>query len=297
MPPGPVAVGRGHSRVCPAGRCPAGPGPLWPRVFPGCPPRPRGPPARRGRARRRLPAGRGQERDGGVGDTAVTGHRSPKCGGSHLVAFGAGRSPDARLTRQPRDTGHARGARVPGAASVTLAKRGDKAGTGRAGDKARRGHSPLCHHQRHQEPPRAPLTFCPFSPASPGLPWGNAGMSQAGASPPKKRARRARGALTALPGGPPAPLSPGGPGTATSVAVPWRACGLGGHCPHCSPCGGTSRLEGGVGDNCGVGGGSRPPCPPHLSAVPCQELHGSQPGRWQGQGRDSGVPNVSPSLP
>lgn len=105
--------------------------------------------------------------------------------GSHLVAFGAGGSPDARLTRQPWDTGHARGARVPGAASVTLAKRGDKAGTGRAGDKARRGHSPLCHHQRHQEPPRAPLTFCPFSPASPGLPWGNAGMSQAGASPPK----------------------------------------------------------------------------------------------------------------
>lgn len=115
----------------------------------------------------------------------VTGHRSPKCGGSHLVAFGAGGSPDARLTRQPRGTGHARGARVPGAASVTLAKRGDKAGTGRAGDKAQRDHSPLCHHQRHQEPARAPLTFCPFSPASPGLPWGNAGMSQAGASPPK----------------------------------------------------------------------------------------------------------------
>lgn len=77
----------------------------------------------------------------GVGDTMVTGCGSPYTlgGGSHLLALRAGWTPDARLTRQPRDTGHARGARVPRAASVPLAKRGDKADT-RQGDTQ---HSPF----------------------------------------------------------------------------------------------------------------------------------------------------------
>lgn len=61
--------------------------------------------------------------------------------GSHLLAFGAGWPPDARFTRQPWDTGRARGARVPRAACVPLAKRGDKAGTGQGAHSTAQPHS------------------------------------------------------------------------------------------------------------------------------------------------------------
>ena len=141
----------------------------------------------------------------------------------------------------------------------------------------------------------APLTFCPFWPASPGLPWGNGGTVQARASPETGTHERG-GALTSLPGGPPWPLCPGGPGTASTVAAPSRACGTRGHCPHGSPCGGDIPV--GVWlqglEHCWWRGACSPRCSPHLKAVPCNELHGSQLGRFHGRGRERG-PGGSPS--
>lgn len=136
-------------------------------------------------------------------------------------------------------------------------------------------------------PSAAPLTFCPFWPASPGLPWGTRGMGQVRESPKMGTSER-RGALTALPGGPPWPLSPGGPGTASTVAAPSRACGTGGHCPHCSPC----RRDILVVSGTGGGPPAAPTALPHLRAVPCNELHRSQLGRFHGRGREWGPGGV-----
>lgn len=109
-----------------------------------------------------------------------------------------------------------------------------------------------------------------------------------GWSIPQNGHLRARGALTALPGGPPWPLSPGGPGTASTVAAPSRACGAGGHCPHDSPCGGDIPVGAWLWGPEHCRGAHSPRCPPHLRAVPCNEFHGSQLGRFQGRGRERG---------
>lgn len=66
--------GSGHSRLCPAARCPELLGPLWHRVFPGCRSHLRSPPAVWGRIHRRLPEEEGAERGGWDG---VTGRGSP----------------------------------------------------------------------------------------------------------------------------------------------------------------------------------------------------------------------------
>lgn len=219
-----------------------------------------------------------------------------QAGGSHLLAFGAGRTPNAGLTRQPRNTGHAWGAWVPGAASIPLAKRRDKAGMGwgaqsdlpapQPGGVA----APLPPPTPLERPPPAPLTFCPFWPALPGLPWENRGMGQARASP--KTGTCERGGHSPLcPGGHPGPSPPAvrarpAPSLPLQGPVAWE-----GTAHTTRPVEGTSRSECGFGDRSTAGG---PIAPAALPISGLSHAMSSMGLSWGGfrEGAGSGVLGV-----
>lgn len=225
--------------------------------------------------------------------------RAPPAHGSHLLAFGAGRTPDAGLTRQPWETSHARGAWVPGAACVPLVKRGDKAGTGQGGTQ----HSPSPTAQggwsQPPLPPPAPPEPPP-QPLSPSVPSGQHHRVCPGETeervrpehPPKRAHANAVGHSPLCLGGRPGP-SPPAVQARPAPSLPLRGPVVREGTAHTTrPAEGTTRSECGFRGRSTAGGARSPRCSPHLRAVPCNELHGSQLGRFQGWGKEWGPRGV-----
>jgi len=230
--------------------------------------------------------GRGVE---GVGDAMAMGCGAPcKHGGLTFSPLGPA---GPLMPGSPDSPGRPVAPGVPGSPGLPASPWQSEGTRLARGGGAHGNPSPFCHPQPRRSPLPSPSHLLSLLASVAGSALGKGGGGQARASP-ETGAHERGGHSPLCPGGRPGP-SPPGVRAQPAPSLPLRGPAAPEDTARTArPAEGTSRWLRGP-QHCGVGGRS-PRCPPQLSAVPCNELRGSQLERFHARGSEWG-PGGSPS--